>query len=536
MLDQSSIHAWINKHNIKQEKGESVSFQDHLFLFQPYSDLSPKQVILKAAQIGFSTLAVLKTLWLAKQRKLDIIYCLPTDDDVQQFVGGKVNRMIAQNSILQTYTADKDSVEQKHVGESVVYYRGSWSKKAAIMVTADLVVYDEVDASKQVVIEEYSTRLQHSKYKWEWFFSHPSAPNFGVDKYWRRSDQHEWWITCSSCDRKQILEWPYSIDMDQEAYICTHCKAVLSDDDRRVGEWVPKVPGAEFRGYHISLLIAPYVSASEIIGYYKHKSEEYFYNKVLGLPYIGAGNKLTGEQIRGNFVDEDLMPAKDEFCVVGVDTGGMVDWVFGGSKGVAMMGRDKHYDKVEEILETYPHSYVFIDFGGDKIHPQQLEEKYKGRVIFCQLGQISKGKELTKETKKDSMVYVDRTRIIQQLVNEFSDQKIPISAKNISAPILDLYVRHWEALTRVPEYDQKTNLLKRHIWVRSGADHLASATWFWRVGIERFMGGGGLHDPGDKINTATGYEITPFEEVEFNPVEYHLNNYDNNSFDWRDNA
>lgn len=533
MLDQQSIHAWIMQHNLKQEKGEAINFKDHLFLYQPYSDLHPKQAILKAAQIGFSTLAILKTLWIAKQQKLDIIYCLPTDDDVIQFVSGKVNRMISQNQILQSYTKDKDSVEQKHVGESVIYYRGSWSKKAAIMVSADLVAYDEVDASKQSVIEEYSTRLQHSKYKWEWFFSHPSAPNFGVDKYWLLSDQHEWYIICSQCSTEQQLVWPYSIDRTTEEYICTHCKQPLTRDDRRVGTWKPTFPGREFRGYHISLLMAPYITAKEILRYYRQKSEEYFYNKVLGLPFVGSGNKLSSALLHANFTEEDLMPAKDEFCIVGVDTGAKIDWVFGGAKGIARMSRDKNYAAVEEILKTYPHSYVYIDFGGDKIHPQELAEKYPGRVIFCQLGQISKGLDMTKTTKRDNVVFVDRTRIIQQLVNELTAKRIPISSKNIAPELLDTYTQHWEALTRVPELDQKTNLIKRHIWVRSSADHLASATWFWRVGIEKFMLGGGLYDPGASNTQASGYEITPFEEVTFNPVAYHMEHAEDKS-DWRD--
>ena len=37
------------------------------------------------------------------------------------------------------------------------------------MVSSDLNIYDEVDSSKQDVIEQYSTRLQHSPHKWEWY-------------------------------------------------------------------------------------------------------------------------------------------------------------------------------------------------------------------------------------------------------------------------------------------------------------------------------------------------------------------------------
>ena len=138
MLENYSIHAWLQKYGIKTENGVKLDFKDHKFLFEPYSDFSPKQAILKAAQVGFSTLAILKTFWVAKKKGLNIIYTLPTLSDVWDFAGGKVNRMVAQNPCLQEWTEDKDSIEQKAVGNSLIYYRGTFTQKAAIMVSSDL--------------------------------------------------------------------------------------------------------------------------------------------------------------------------------------------------------------------------------------------------------------------------------------------------------------------------------------------------------------------------------------------------------------
>src|SRR5256885_1449375 len=133
------------KYSIKTENGVSLDFTDHPFLWDIYNDLSPKQAILKAAQVGLTTLQILKSFYVARKKHLDIIYTLPTESDVQQFAGGKVNRIISQNPILQDWTKDKDSVEQKAVGQNLIYYRGTWTQKAAIMVSSDLNIYDEVD-------------------------------------------------------------------------------------------------------------------------------------------------------------------------------------------------------------------------------------------------------------------------------------------------------------------------------------------------------------------------------------------------------
>jgi len=91
-LSDYSIHAWIQQNGIKNEKGEPIEFLSHLFLYDIYRDQSDKLVCMKAAQIGFSTLAILKNMYDAQSKRMDIIYTLPTDTDVSVFVGGKVNR------------------------------------------------------------------------------------------------------------------------------------------------------------------------------------------------------------------------------------------------------------------------------------------------------------------------------------------------------------------------------------------------------------------------------------------------------------
>jgi hypothetical protein len=133
-MQDTTITDWIEYNNIKNEKGDPIDFLDHLFLFDIYEDQSQYIAVMKPAQAGLSTLEILKTIYDAQANKMDIIYTLPADSDVNIFVGGKVNRIIAQNPPLMELTKDKDSIEQKQIGESMIYFRGTWSHKAAIMV------------------------------------------------------------------------------------------------------------------------------------------------------------------------------------------------------------------------------------------------------------------------------------------------------------------------------------------------------------------------------------------------------------------
>ena len=227
--------------------------------------MSPYLCCLKAAQIGFSTLAVLKQLWVAYRKGLETIYCLPTMDDVKAFVSAKVNRMIGLNPILQEYVRDRDTIEQKTVGGNVIYYRGTMTEREALMIPADLLIVDEEDRANQLILGQYESRLQHSKYQWQWHFSNPSAPSAGVDKYWQISDQKHWFITCPECQEEQYLSWPESVSEERGLFVCKYCDGEITDDARRYGRWVEKYErdkDRKYSGYWIPLLICPWVTAS----------------------------------------------------------------------------------------------------------------------------------------------------------------------------------------------------------------------------------------------------------------------------------
>lgn len=498
LLEQISIHAWLQQNQIKNEKGEIIDFYDHPFLFDIYRDNSQNLVVMKAAQVGMSTLEILKNFWDAHQRKMDIIYTLPTEQDVNVFVGGKVNRIIKQNPILLEYTKDKDSVEQKQIGESMLYFRGTWTAKAAIMVTADRLVHDEKDSSKQEIVKEYQARLQHSKYKQTHTFSHPSTPGSGVDVEWMQSDQKHWFVTCPHCNKDQYLNWDLdnpdkmSIDFDKRIFVCRGCRGELSNDVRRRGRWVAKYKNRKYSGYWVPLLICPYVSAGEIIDKFNDPdtTEEFFTNKVLGLPWVGKGNKLTRELLMQNLSPDILTPDTNERVVIGVDTGLKIDYVIGGINGLFAHGEADDYDVLDSFMRRWPKAICVIDQGGDLIGPRKFAQRWRGRVFLCLFNSDTKTKQLVRWGSGDEngAVTADRNRMIQLVVDEFSDSLIPLQGEEND---WYEYWLDWNNLSRRKEVDSVTGAFKRYAWIRSGRDHKALATVYWRVGISRFGWGGG---------------------------------------------
>lgn len=548
LLADHSIHAWIQENGIKNEKGDPIEFTNHLFLYDIYRDRSQNIAVMKPAQVGLSTLQIIKNHYDAKRDKLDIIYTLPTDGDVNVFVSGKVNRIIANNPCMLEDVVDKDSIEQKQIGQSYEYFRGTWTKKAAIMITADRLTHDEIDSSKLSVIADFPARLQHSKRKDIHVFSHPSVPKKGVHQYFLMSDRKEWFITCPHCQKEQYLSWntedpsKMSIDIDRKEYVCKGCKGILSSSDRAVGYWRPrKVPEGQqppkWSGYHISLLMAPWVSASEIVEKYEEcvqgkQTMDYFFNKILGLPWAGGGNTVDEETILGLVTGEQNM--YNTRMVIGVDTGVALRYVVGNRQGLVGYGQMKEYEaykrtgpddpkpevplneSLEYWLHSFPNSIMVIDQGGDIIGSRKLRAKYPGRVYLCHYANDRKTMQLIRWGEKDENgnVLVDRNRMMQLVIDEARAKrwKMYVGTK---ADYHDYWL-HWSHIYRAWEEDAMG--IPRYKWLRDGRDDWVHATIYWRVGIDRFGSSGAIIGAGITPEP-NSYMINADRTVTYSPEE-----------------
>lgn len=504
-LSDYSIHAWIKKHQIKTETGAPLDFDEHLFMYDIYNDWSPKLVCMKAAQITFSTMAIIKSLYAAKHKELDIIYTLPSQSDVKDFVGAKINRIVDANPILQEYVKDRDTVEQKRVGDNILYYRGTWTQRAAIAVSADLTIFDEVDRSNMEVVEQYASRLQHSKFAWQWYFSNPSYEGNGVHKYWEMSDKRHWFIRCGGCDKEQYLDWPQSIDPVRKCFQCKYCNKALTHDERRLGRWKKMKTDYEptYTGYWISLLMAPWISAEYILELHKTKDAEFFDNFVLGIPHIGSGNKVQEQDIMQNVHNE--VNEQDGRIVIGVDTGLGIHLVVGNHRGIFYYNSSESYDQFEELMTRFPKAIAVFDAHGDLHKPRELQEKYKGRIFLCYYQTDRKTQQLIRwgEREENGVVKADRNRMIQLVIDEFRGKRINLFGTRNDW--YDYYV-HWKSIFRKEE-PTSLGVMKR-VWERSGDDHLVHATVYWRIGMDRF---------GQRTSGEIVYGGNEFENIQASP-------------------
>lgn len=499
LLDQISIHSFIQTNNIKTENGKTLDFRTHRYLFDIYRDNSPLLCCTKAGQIGFSTMAILKTLWLARNTHINIGYILPTSEMVEKFVGSKVNMMIQENPVFMTWVKDKDSIKQKQLGKNSIFYLGSQTDRSAIMLSLDLLVGDEYDKSPQGTLETYDSRLQHSEYKWKWIFSNPTIPDFGVDRFWQLSDQKKWHIK-HGCGKIYVLD-ESCIDYTQEKFICPQCKTEITDENRRMGEWAATAQG-KWSGYWIPLWINPMISAEEIAEKKRDKSAEFFANFVAGLAYINSTNMLTQQILESNLLDQANM--QEGRIIIGVDTGHNIHYTLANKDGIFFHGYCPSvaemdfkpgydpYDEIEKLLIKFPRSIIVADQGGDLIGIRKLQAKYPGRVWLCWFTKPTKNQEIIRWVDNEAgvsvcKVLVDRNRMIQSVVDEWKEQRFPVYGK---LEDWQPFFNHCLNIYRVKEIEgQDENDPQygyRWIWKRKGPDHWMLSTVYARVGLDRF--------------------------------------------------
>src|SRR5207247_1678790 len=109
------LAAWALK-RIRLE-GRPFSFKGHEYLRAIYDDQSPHVVVSKAAQVGGSTYAILRSLH-ACATGLNVIYFFPTRTDVLDFSRSRVTPLLVDNPFLSRMMTDTDTTGLKRIADA----------------------------------------------------------------------------------------------------------------------------------------------------------------------------------------------------------------------------------------------------------------------------------------------------------------------------------------------------------------------------------------------------------------------------------
>ena len=508
-FEASSALAWIYLNNFVTENQKPVEYVNHPYLIEPMTIETDDLCVRKSAQVGFSVAAIFKSFWLANYKKMNIGYILPNQNVSKDFVKPKVDPLITSNPAIQSLVKQdgfkgSDSVTLKQIGDRFMYFRGAYSEASAISISLDILILDEYDRMPNMnVVNIYDSRLQASEFAWRWRFSNPSIPAFGVDDLFNKSDQRHWFVKCSRCGHNWYMDWEetgdhnHFIDRLTRTFRCGKCKEVLRDHDRRTGEWVQAYPDRKAVGYWISQLQVPYVTAGRIIDQFEESTLDFFYNFVLGKAYQQADLQLDRTVVLRNLTPT---PAIEQNVAIGVDVGKTKHLTIGTPTGIFKTVTCTEWDDVEYWFNRY-NAVMVIDSMPDFTIPSRLVKKYPGRVFMAVYADDKRGLGTVRwgEGDKRGMVYIDRTRAFDHVVQELTANKFKYHGQPED---YDEYIRHWGNVFRVVERNHAGHDVARWVETQGRPDHFPHSHVYFRAALERVFNavGAGVVEVSDSQN------------------------------------
>ena len=436
MVNNKGILKWIQKNQVRTNKGIPIEFRDHGFLLGYVTDTHNRIVVRKCTQVGASFSTLVKLLHLGDQAPITSIYVLPTSSEAKNFVLSKFDPMIerspgllamVQKIVLRNQVLYNTVV--KRIGESYFFFRGAWNSHTAQSIDADAIVIDELDFQKPEIRSMWEERTEGSaSLNTIYWIGYPSIPNFGIEELYENSDKRMWFIQCPHCKKRQVLEFPDNIDMEKEIYVCKFCKGELSDDDRRKGIWKITNPGSDIHGYWINKLMAPWISASRIIERFKKDAPKKFYNYTLGLPYISKETDLTDDIIQNAMVEEKelavIKAGEDTKILCGIDQGDIFHMLIAiaTQRSLVVIAAEqlRSEEEVMRRLNYYKPDLVIMDMFPNRHTAKNLCKNYGSTKLYMakerNWSQTAKQRTYWNLNRATSEVGIERTESIDAMM------------------------------------------------------------------------------------------------------------------------
>jgi hypothetical protein len=475
--------------------GRPFRFEDHEYLRAIYDDTSAHVVLSKAAQIGGTTWAILKSIH-ACGSGLNVGYFFPTHTDVIEFSKSRVSPLLAENPFLARTMTDTDTAGLKRIGEAFLYLRGMKSEVGMKSIPADMIVFDELNEATPDARTLARERIAHSDYKRMIELSNPSLPGYGIDEQYERSDQRHWTLKCPSCGEWTCLEREFPKKLGEEVRIilprpeggfyraCPRCQAEL---DVAQGEWVAEIPGREIHGYRISQLFSVKIDPGEIMEEYRTtRFPERFFNLKIGIPWADLEHKLDPSTVLSLCQDvPEIMPKAASYCM-GVDTGKELHVVVlrqnheePRQRVLVHVVACRLFSELDELMKRFRVSCCVIDGLPETHATRDFARAHPGTVFMNFFNESQRG--AAKWDAKEFKVQVNRTEALDASREAVREHRFVIPRGLLD---LDVFARHMACDAKVLEEDKETGA-KRYRYVRTGADHYSLAfTYAWMAVAE----------------------------------------------------
>ena len=465
----------------------AFSFEDHEYLRAIYDDTAPHVVLCKAAQIGGTTWAILRSIH-ACLCGLNVIYFFPTRTDVLDFSRSRVGPLLAENPFLARQIAETNTMGLKRIGQAYLYLRGMQSSVGMKSVPADMAVFDELDEADPAAKSMARERLAHSDYKRMIELSNPSLPDYGIDEAYQATDRRHWTVKCTACGRWTALDTAFPQKLGEDVRIirrrddgscyraCPKCAAEL---DLAAGEWVAEFPDRTSHGYRISQLFSSKVDPGEILREYETtRFPDRFYNLKIGIAWADTQNRVDRATVLACCGEEPIwqQAPQDVRCTMGVDVGKDLHVVVSKRVGrsaeprqIVYLGVHQAFEELAELIQRFRVRRCVVDAMPEIHATRDFARAHHGRVWMCYFNEHQKGQP--KWDRENRIVQVNRTEILDLSRRVIRDRHRVLPRRS---RLVEEFARHVANNAKRLEEDEETGE-QRYKYIRTGTDHFSLA-------------------------------------------------------------
>ncbi len=468
---------------------------------------SPLNVGQKAAQMGFTEVALNRVFFAMDVRGTSCLYVLPSNrPDASDFSTARFDVALDLSEHLASMFSDTRNVGLKRAGAASLYIRGSRARGPLKSLPVGLIIFDEVDemSPENIKLAEARTDGQMEEPQ-IWKISTPTIPGFGINADFIISNQQHFTFQCPLCDKQTELIFPDCLRItaddrndpaiNKSCIICKECQRELDYSKKYLflanGQWtVFGDRNSDINGWFINQLYSsatkchPVNLAKKVLDARVNKSaEQELWNSNMGTPHVVEGAQIeikTIEEARGGRRKNDPY-GTFRHITMGIDQGTWLHYEIGGWKfnqygndinmdatlEVLTQGEVASFSDLAQLMRQYKVEMCVMDAQPERRLAYEFACIFHGYVRLC----YYTDRFATKMIRLDENSYdmtVDRTIWLDTALQRFSNKSM-ILPMDIS----DTYKQHIHNLVRRYGEDRHGN--PNSFYVSTGPDHFGHA-------------------------------------------------------------
>ena len=385
-------------------------------------------VLMKCAQVGFTVMEMLATIYLGIKFGPCIVGMFLPDMNLAGLKSSErfmpIVRSMPEVHELMTQDASDGSgrksgegnVNRRRIDKALFIFSWTSGRATTESIPMDILSFDEVQEMTLEQIEKTYERVSASSIRFMLMGSTANWPDSDIDFWYKKGTRHKFHSKCPTCGTAKPLDdyFPDCIKWDKERenyrYVCPNGHWLV---DTQHGEWIAEFPerdrGPELdvpmkerrlriKSIHFPQFLSPTISADEIITAFQTASDmKNFYNRKLGKPYLDPSQVPVSLEHLARCVEAGKRlgvqwKSRGRGCFMGIDQMGnfnvhvIKERLPDGRQAVVHVeetyGADP-FARSSELMDLYDVAVCVVEINPNYNDAKKFANRHKGRVFIC---------------------------------------------------------------------------------------------------------------------------------------------------------